>query len=64
MPIDIDDPSGFVVRPLYDATMGANGLTFRYDNQPFGINVHADRAVRKTVGNAVVIAFEGGQACW
>ncbi len=60
----IDDLSGFMVRPLYDAIMGADGLAFRYDNQPFGVDVKADRTVGKAGRNAVAIAFEGDQACW
>ena len=35
----IDDLAGFMVRPLYDAIMGADGLAFSYDNQPFGVEL-------------------------
>ena len=59
----IDDPAWLVVRPLNDAIMGANGLTFRHNNQPFGIDMQADAAIGKTGRDAVAIALEGDQAC-
>mgnify|MGYP003624267611 CR=1 FL=1 len=58
----IEHPAWFVVRPLDDAVMGANGLTFGHDNQPIGIDVQADTGVRKAGRYAVAIAFECDQA--
>ena len=36
--------------------MGANGLAFRHDDQPFGGDMQADAAVRKAGRNAVNVA--------
>ena len=58
----IDDLAGLAMRSLDDPRMLANRLPFSDHDQPFGIDMQTDTAVRKAGRNAVAIAFERDQA--